>query len=330
MTLLTSPAGSAVGAMLPEFDALMTYAPPWMKVVRDKPSDPGPELAFLHALREQRFDAAVIFTVHSQSALPAALACHLAGIPLRLAHSRENPYLLLSDWVRDPEPLAPVRHEVRRQLDLVRTIGAVPDEEHLSVRVPADSTRRVRALTAELGVDRHRPWAVIHPGASAPSRRYPPTSFAAVARALARSGWRLVFTGDAAEAPLVERILADAGVEGASLAGALSVADLAALLAMAPVLISNNTGPVHLAAAVATPVVDLYALTNLQHAPWGVPSRVLFQDVPCRGCRQSVCPLAQNDCLALVPPEVVVEAAIELVEQAHSGAPVPPQIEVLV
>ena len=88
--------------------------------------------------------------------------------------------------------------------------------------------------------------------------------------------------------------------------------DLVAVLSLADVLVSNNTGPAHLAALVGTPVVDLYALTNLQHAPWGVPHRVLFQDVPCRGCLRSVCPEGHHLCLRGVAPEAVVRAVHDL------------------
>jgi ADP-heptose:LPS heptosyltransferase len=97
-----------------------------------------------------------------------------------------------------------------------------------------------------------------------------------------------------------------------SVAGRVDLAGLAALVAAAPLLISNNTGPVHVAAAVGTPVVDLYALTNPQHTPWGVPHRVLFHDVPCRYCYRSVCPETHQNCLRLVDPGAVVDAALEL------------------
>ena len=75
---------------------------------------------------------------------------------------------------------------------------------------------------------------------------------------------------------------------------------------------SNNTGPVHIAAALGTPVVDLYALTNPQHTPWKVRCRVLFHDVPCRYCHKSVCPSGHHDCLRRVSPETVAEAACQL------------------
>jgi ADP-heptose:LPS heptosyltransferase len=77
-------------------------------------------------------------------------------------------------------------------------------------------------------------------------------------------------------------------------------------------LLANNSGPVHLAAAVGTPIVDLYALTNPQHTPWGVPNVVLSNDVPCRNCFKSVCPLGHQQCLAGVAPEAVARAVREL------------------
>jgi ADP-heptose:LPS heptosyltransferase len=78
------------------------------------------------------------------------------------------------------------------------------------------------------------------------------------------------------------------------------------------VLISNNSGPVHLASALGAPVVDLYALTNPQHAPWQTPHRVLFRDVECRWCYRSVCPQQHHACLLGVAPGEVVQAALEL------------------
>ena len=102
-----------------------------------------------------------------------------------------------------------------------------------------------------------------------------------------------------------------------SLAGRLSVAVLGALIAEADLLVSNNTGPAHIAAAVNTPVVDLYALTNPQHTPWRVRSVVLSHRVPCRYCLKSVCPEGHNDCLRAIPPSSVVQAALSLLGVAR-------------
>jgi ADP-heptose:LPS heptosyltransferase len=97
-----------------------------------------------------------------------------------------------------------------------------------------------------------------------------------------------------------------------SLVGQLDLPELAALLQLAPVVIGNNSGPAHIAAAVGTPVVDLYALTNPQHTPWGVPSHVLYHDVPCKYCYRSVCPEGHHNCLQKVEPETVVAAVLTL------------------
>ncbi len=213
----------------------------------------------------------------------------------------------------DPEPDRLQRHEVRRQLDLVAAVGSRVEDERLSLRVPDAARRAVAGLLHSAGIDPHRPWIPIHPGATAPSRRYPPEGFAEAARLLvAEHGYQVVFTGSEAEHDLIKSIREMMGAPSASLAGRLDLGELAALIEGAPALVSNNTGPVHVAAAVGTPVVVLYALTNLQHTPWAVPSRVLNHDVPCKPCYKSVCPEGHHDCLRKVPPAAVVRAVREL------------------
>jgi lipopolysaccharide heptosyltransferase II len=320
ITLLTSSAGASVAPLIPEINACWVHEAPWMKATPPR-RDRRAEWAMINRLREGRFDAAVIFTVYSQNPWAAAYLCYLAEIPLRLAHCRENPYQLLTDWVPDLEPQRLVRHEVRRQLELVAATGARPRDERLSLRVPDDARRRVACRLKELAIDETRPWVAIHPGASAPSRRYEADRFAMVTRRLVRDlGWQVVFTGSASESELVDSIRAEAGEDTHSLAGQLDLAELAALLDRAPLLIANNTGPVHVAAAVGTPVVDLYALTNPQHTPWKVPHRVLNHDVPCQPCYRSVCPEEHHNCLRLVTPDEVVRAAMELLGTSPRSA----------
>jgi ADP-heptose:LPS heptosyltransferase len=203
---------------------------------------------------------------------------------------------------------------VRRQLDLVAAVGCSTPNERLSLSVPAVARRGADAVLRVHGLEESQPFIVVHPGATAPSRRYPPESFAAAADLLGTEGHRLLFTGSAAERELVAGIVGRMRSRAISLAGALGLAELCALIERATLLISNNTGPVHIAAALGIPVVDLYALTNPQHTPWGVPSRVLFHDVPCRLCEASVCPQGHQHCLTLVTPEQVAGAARELLE----------------
>jgi lipopolysaccharide heptosyltransferase II len=317
LTLLTSSAGAEVAGLLPEIDETIVYDPPWMKA----PSSPDPasDHAMIERLSAGRFDAAAIFTVHTQSPHASALLCHLAGIPRRLGHSRENPYRLLSEWVAEPEADRPLRHETRRQLDLVAAVGLDARDDHLSLRVPADAHRRVRGRLAAGGVDVREPWLLVHPGASASSRRYPAERWIETAGIVSEAtGWAIVWSGASHERSLVAECAA--ATAGLAVAGG-SVADLAALVALAPIVATNNTGPAHIAAAVGTPVVDVYAQTNAQHGPWDVPNRVVFADVPCRDCRRSVCPQGHHRCLLDVPPGAVADAVLDLAAEVGLDSP---------
>lgn len=315
ITLLTSSAGVAIASLVPELDEVIVYDAPWLKATAPR-TDSRPEYEMAERLRSLQFDAAVIFTVYSQNPLPSAFLCYLANIPLRAGYCHENPYQLLTHWVKDPEPESFVRHEVRRQLDLVATLGCSSVDERMSMHVPENALASVQDILQKLDIDQERPWVVIHPGATAPSRRYLPEGFASVARRLVVDmGIQVIFTGTEPERELVEGIQTAVGVPTQSLVGCLNLGEMAALIAIAPVLISNNTGPVHIAAAVGTPVVDLYALTNPQHTPWGVPQRVLFHDVPCKYCYKSICPEGHHHCLRLVTPESIVHAACELLSE---------------
>jgi lipopolysaccharide heptosyltransferase II len=286
----------------------MVFAAPWMKPPGASPVE---DKRMVRRLAAGKFDAAVIFTVFSQNPLPAAYLCYLAGIPLRLAHCRENPYQLLTHWAPDPEPAKEIRHEVQRQLALAAAVGCRTDNEKLSFRVPEDARAKARELLAPL--DHARPLVLVHPGASAASRRYPPEHFArAIDLLAAESRCEVVFTGSAGESALVEGIRAMMATPARSFAGRLGLAELGALVEEADLVVSNNTGPAHIAAALGTPLVDLYALTNPQHTPWGVESRVLFHDVPCRNCYKSECPVGHHDCLRGVAPESVAAAGREL------------------
>ncbi|OMT59078.1 glycosyl transferase [Burkholderia pseudomallei] len=427
LTLLTSSAAAPLAAHLPMIDDVWIYDAPWVK---HPGADDGAaaDVAMIERLLCGGFDAAAIFTVYSQSPLPAAMMCRLAGIALRLAHCRENPYRLLTERIAETEPQVQLRHEVARQLALVREVGATPRDMRLAFE-PGDAARRAvraRLRAARLawraqaeggaegdGRDRAQArgagaclepdvaaasaastrsaaaeangsddsfaahggntpiaatasvvpaaaaasakstastdstdsadaadsiasaaavaasnpndstdpptdlgrWLVVHPGASAASRRWPAERFADVVARVARYFDGVAVTGGAHERALVETVCARAGKRVLPLAGALSIGELGALIEAADLLLANNSGPVHLAAALGTPVVDLYALTNPQHTPWRVPSRVLNADVPCRHCYRSVCDQPGHPCLERVSVDDVVAAVRELMRE---------------
>jgi lipopolysaccharide heptosyltransferase II len=310
ITLLTSSAGAAVLPFIAEVDATIVFEAPWMKSSTSQ--DAGTVLAMAETVHACCFDAAVIFTTYSQSALPAAMLCHLAGIPLRLAYCRENPYQMLSHWEPETEPEQQQRHEVQRQLDLVATVGGRSVDERMSFSVPQTDITWARHRLEQMHINPDQPWVLMHPGASAASRRYPPEHWARVLQMLAGDGMPMVFTGNAEESVLVNGIRAAAGVPSNSLSGEVTLGQLGALIALAAVMVSNNTGPAHIAAALGTPLVSLYALTNPQHTPWRSPCRVLFHDVPCRNCYKSICPQGHHDCLGKVEPALVADAVRSL------------------
>ena len=158
------------------------------------------------------------------------------------------------------------------------------------------------------------PLVVIHPGCSMPARTYAWEQFAEAADLLVeRMGARVVLTGGPDERELVERVRGRMRHPALALAGALPFAQFCALIAAADLTVTNNTGPMHIAAALKTPVVALFALTNPpeQWGPWRVPHRLLNHEVPCRLCYSRACPYG-HECLRLVKPEQIVQAALEL------------------
>nr|WP_255719239.1 glycosyltransferase family 9 protein [Pelomonas sp. P8] len=324
LALLAAPPSQALQPHLRDVDEVIGFHAPWVKagaaaldeLARRTPSlaHGEAERAQLRRLAEARFDAAIIFTVCTQSPLPAALLCRLAGIPLVLAHSRERAYGLLSDEIADGDLIGSVtlRHEVQRQLDLVAQVGLRTRDERLRFHVREEDGQAARQLLQATGLAPDVPYLLVHPGASAASRRYPAASFGAAAALMRRdpllAGVRIVFCAGPGEAALLREAEAAMDGDGVVLPPPATLGTLAALVAGARVLVANNSGPVHLAAALGTPVVELYALTNPQHTPWRVPARVLSHDVPCRNCLKSVCPQGHHDCLRRVPPRAVAEA----------------------
>lgn len=198
---------------------------------------------------------------------------------------------MLGDWIPETDVLGDgMRHEVSRQLALVRAVGWTPNDDRLCLRTSTQQRMHARAALDAVGLPAGQPYFVVHPGASASSRRYPAERFGAAADAIfRRSGCAAVFTGAGEEIPLIETARRAMEHASYSLAGRLGVGELAALIGASRLLVANNTGPAHIAAAMSTPVVVLYALTNPQHTPWKVRARVLNHRVPCRNCLKSIC-----------------------------------------
>ncbi|MEU2616497.1 glycosyltransferase family 9 protein, partial [Micromonospora sp. NPDC007271] len=160
-------------------------------------------------------------------------------------------------------------------------------------------------------------YVVVHPGSSVPARACPADRCAEIVAALVADGWRVLVTGGPDERDLTARVAAGGGTD---LGGATDLAGLARLISGARCLVVGNTGPAHLAAAVGTPVVSLFAPTVPfgQWVPYRVPVvRLGDAGAACRDTRAAVCPVAGHPCLSGLDPGAVV-AAVRLL------APTPP------
>jgi ADP-heptose:LPS heptosyltransferase len=303
VVMLAGPRGRAAAELLPGVDRVLEWRAPWI--------DPEPDaMTGAHAVRLIRDvrrvapDMALIFTSFHQSALPTALLLRLADTPRIAAISSDYPGSLVDvrhivdEDVDVPEP--------ERMLALARAAGfELPpgDDGSLAVRSPLPA---VEHLTGPPG------YVVVHPGTSAPARAWPAYRWAEAVAGLAVAGERVIVTGAPRERALTAQVAAAGGTD---LGGATTLAQLGAVVAGASAVVVANTGPAHLAAAVGTPVVSLFApvVPAARWAPYRVPAVILGdQHALCTGTRARVCPVPGHPCLSSVTGDQVVDAVRRL------------------
>jgi ADP-heptose:LPS heptosyltransferase len=317
LALLAGPAGCEVGRLNPDIDETILYRAPNEDVYFKLPQDPAREMATVKALKERDFDAAIIFTSYKQSALPVAYLCYLAGIPLRAAGSFEGPGSLLTHRHRYANTVPP-RHETLRGLELTKSLGFQTVEPEMVLVPREEDEESATSLLETYGIER---FILVHPGASASSRAYPPERYAAVVKELAsRSGLPVLVTGGPDEKELARRV---AGTAGIHVGGETEFGSFAALVGRAGAVVTNNTGTTHVASALKRSVVTVFAGTNPpeQWGPWRTPHELLTHPVPCAPCYKRVCPIG-HECLTGILPETVVEAALNLLRESAVPAAV--------
>lgn len=306
VTMLVSSIGAAAARLLPDVDAVEVFDAPWTGFA--PPDLDAAEIdELVDMLRRNRFDAAVIFTSFHQSALPMALLARMAGIEWVGAMSVDYPGSLLDLRCAETGDIA----ESERMMTLAQACGGIPDARGsaLSVAIPDAADGRAAGPHT----------VAVHPGASVPAREPSRSHTTAIVAALVTAGFDVVVTAAPDDAEVAARIAADAGARAHVTA---ALADLAALLARCAVVVSPNTGPAHLAAAVGTPVVSLFApvVPAARWAPHGVPTVILGdQSAPCRNTRARTCPLAGHPCLNTIAPRAVVDAVTHLWPTAGSA-----------
>jgi HAD superfamily hydrolase (TIGR01662 family) len=301
VTMLCGPRGRDAARLLPGVDELIEWCVPWIDP-RPPAVDEAEVAALVKDVEAGQFDRAVIFTSFHQSPLPLALLLRLAGVPHLAAISEDYPGSLLDVRHRGVDEDLP---EAERALSLAAAAGfTLP---------PGDDGRlRLRGRLPEVG-GLPAEYVVVHPGASVPARACPPERCREFVAALTAAGHRVVVTGADTERDLTRYV---AGADALDLGGHTTMAQLATVLAGAGCVVVANTGPAHLAAAVGTPVVSLFAPTvpYRRWGPYGVPVRRLGDpDAPCRQTRAAICPVPGHPCLTGVRAPDLVSAVADLV-----------------
>lgn len=329
VTLLVGPHGLSAARLLPGVQDVLEWRCPWID------GDPEPVVrsdldALVATLAGHRFDRALVLTSFHQSPLPTALLLRMAEVPWVGAVSVDYPGSLLDLRHHVEEDLP----EAERALSLAEAAGfrlPVGDDGALAVRRPLPDVSDLLPSG---------PYVVLHPGTSVPARAWPVHRFTEAAALLTERGHRVVVTGGPSEQALTAEVVAD--TPAVDLGGRTSLAELAAVLDAADVVVVANTGPAHLAAAVGTAVVSLFAPTvpAVRWAPYRVPVVLLGdQHALCRDTRVTSCPIAGHPCLTTVgagdvlraveqvcgtPPPVIAAAGAHEHGAPLAAAPAPP------
>jgi ADP-heptose:LPS heptosyltransferase len=311
VTMLVGEGHRGVAALLPGVDAVVEFTAPWV-VLDPAPVDPAAVNALVRTLAAARLDAALVLTSYHQSPLPLALLLRMAGVGWVGAVSEDYPGSLLDLRHRAPDGMP----ESERGLDLARAagFGSGASTARLQVRRPLPDPAPVTGDEA---------YVVVHPGAAVAARATTAEHGRALVAGLVEAGHRVIVTGGPDEVALTAAVTSGQPVGRVlDLGGRLDLPTLAAVLEGARAVVAVNTGPAHLAAAVGTPVVSLFApvVAASAWAPYGVPTVLLGdQDAACAGTRARVCPVPGHSCLTSVPPAEVVAAVERLTAPATPG-----------
>lgn len=304
IVLLARPLVAELFRHHPDVDEVMVYERP------GRHDGAIGRLRLAGELRRRRFDGALLL----QNAFDAALIAFLGRIPERAGYPTDGRWILLTL----PVPLTPAileRHEVEYYLCLLDGLGIPrPVPASLKLAVTDEEKAAMAARLASLGIERGAPFVAVNPGATYGSaKRWYPDRFAAVADVLsAEWGAGVVIVGSAAEAQLAGEIEAAMRRPPVNLAGKTTVRELMALLSLSSFLVTNDSGPMHIGAALGVPLVAIFGPTDWRRtSPWTSLAKVVRVEIDCSPCKLRVCDRG-HECMLGVTPEMVVDAARQL------------------
>lgn len=268
------------------------------------------------ALRRERFDCAILLP----NSFDSALIAWLAGIPCRIGYSRDARRILLTRAVAKPQPGEIPRHERYYYLELLGRAGildTLPDSGPITLDGSDAAREAGRRRFDDMGV--RGPVIGVSPGAAFGSaKRWFPERFAAVAvRVAAERHSEIALFGSSAEADICEQVEAAiryAGRRAINLAGATTLAGFIDLAAACELFLTNDSGAMHIASALAVPTVAVFGATDhVATGPSGPVARVVREPVECSPCFLRECPI-DHRCMIRVSAERVASEALDLLK----------------
>lgn len=269
-------------------------------------------IKFAQNLKKKKFDLALI--LHPTNRVH--LITFFAAIPRRVGYDRKFGFLL-TDKIKHTKQLGE-KHELEYNLDLLAHLGIKASDKSLFMPIRPESETAIEDLLRREGVEADERLLAIHPGASCPSKIWPNTRFATLADRLAEKyGLKVLILSGAKDSKLAQKVVEEMRYPAINLAGKITLSQLASVIKRCRLFISNDSGPVHMAAALGTPVVSIFGrsqkgLSPQRWAPLGKDSRYLHKNVGCIECLAHNC-RKQFACLAAISVEDVAAAAAEII-----------------
>lgn len=288
---------------------------------------PVAQARFLRWIRQCRFDCVIDLTDGDRS----AMLSRLSGAPIRIGFNEEHCWrgLLYTSVVKVQ---ASAVHRVERDLEAVRFLGIEPKPSPLVLQTSSGDEQEAARLFDEIGVqqppgENDRPLVMIHPGARYWFKAWPPERFAELADRLTEAlNCHVLIGGDGRDRDVAEKIRTFARTHPVSLAGRMTLLELAAILKRCALLVSNDNGPMHMAAAQGVPVVALFGPSNpSMWGPRGGKVEVLYKGLDCRQCFHPTCERGEANCMRQISVDEVYAAARRLanLKETLSGCATP-------
>lgn len=264
-------------------------------------------------LKNKKFDLAIVLHTKKRT----NLITFLADIPRRIGYHNEKFGFLLTDKINDTRAQG-VRHEIDYCLDVLRKLGLEVKDRTPVLNVKSEQSQEAQAILREAGIGEKDRIAAIHPGASCVSKRWLKERFVVLANRLVEDyGLKIVLVAYGIEdAAIADDIARNCRYGIVNLAGKTSLSQLAGVLKRCAIFISNDSGPVHIASAVGTPVVSIFGrnqagLSPVRWGPVGKLDRYVHKEVGCSVCLAHKCAIG-FDCLKAVTVEDVLKAVDDI------------------